>query len=82
MTLFGIVMFVKDLQPEKALSPILVTLSGIVMLVKDVQPSKTHSPMLVTGLPPSFDGMVTAPHGLGDIPVITAPPSLIVYFQS
>ena len=37
VTLPGIVMFVKPVQPENAPQPILVTLSGIVMLVKLVQ---------------------------------------------
>ena len=37
VTLSGIVTLVKDLQPEKAQSPMLVTLSGIVTLVRDVQ---------------------------------------------
>ena len=48
LTPFGIVMLVKDLQPEKASSPILLTLSGIVTLVKEEQPAKTTSPMLLT----------------------------------
>ena len=34
VTLSGIVMLVKLLQPRNAASPILVTLSGIVMVVK------------------------------------------------
>ena len=38
VTLFGIVMEVKLLQPENAAPPMLVTLSGIVMEVKLLQP--------------------------------------------
>ena len=38
MTLFGIVILVRDVQLSNASSPILVTLFGIVILVKDVQP--------------------------------------------
>ena len=40
VTLFGIVIFVKLVQPLNALSPILVTLSGIVTLVKFLQEPK------------------------------------------
>ena len=81
LTLSGIVMLVKDEQSMKALSPMFVTLSGIVMLVKELHPKKALSPILVTGLSPSFDGTVNAPDGFGETPVITAAPSLIVYFQ-
>ena len=38
VTLSGMVIEIKPLQPENAFSPILVTLSGIVMDVKPVQP--------------------------------------------
>ena len=38
VTLFGIVMLVREAQKANAPSPILVTLSGIVMLVREVQP--------------------------------------------
>ena len=38
VTLSGIVMDVKPVQPEKAESPMLVTLSGMVMVAKLVQP--------------------------------------------
>ena len=48
VTLSGIVTLVRDLQFQKAYSPMLVTLSGIVTLVKDVQSSKAQLPMLVT----------------------------------
>ena len=41
-------MLVKELQPENALSPILVTLFEIVMFVKELQPSNALSPILVT----------------------------------
>ena len=37
VTLFGIVTLVRDVQQEKAPSPMLVTLSGIVTLVRDSQ---------------------------------------------
>ena len=37
VTLFGMVMLVKPLQPESAEYPMLVTLFGIVMLVKPLQ---------------------------------------------
>ena len=37
VTLFGIVILVRLLQPEKAQSPMLVTLSGIVILVRLLQ---------------------------------------------
>ena len=40
VTLSGIVTLVRDLQLEKASSPMLVTLSGIVTLVRDVQSKK------------------------------------------
>ena len=38
VTLSGIVMLVRPLQPEKAELPMLVTLSGIVTLAKLLQP--------------------------------------------
>ena len=38
VTLFGIVMLVRLLQPTNAESPILVTLFGIVMLARLLQP--------------------------------------------
>ena len=38
VTLSGIVIEVKPVQPENALSPMFVTLSGIVTEVKSVQP--------------------------------------------
>ena len=41
VTLSGIVMDVKPLQPEKAESPMLVTLSGMVTDVKPLQSQKT-----------------------------------------
>ena len=48
VTLSGIVILVKLLQPSNAQSPILVTLLGIVTLVKLVQPSNAQLPILVT----------------------------------
>ena len=44
----GMVMRSSELQPQKALPPMLVTPSGIVTEVKEVQPLKAYSPMLVT----------------------------------
>ena len=70
VTLSGIVMLVRPLQPENALPPMLVTLSGIVMLVRPLQPKNAYSPMVVTGLPPSEEGIVTAPVGLGEMAVL------------
>ena len=40
VTLLGMVIEVKEEQPEKALLPILVTLLGMVTEVKEEQPSK------------------------------------------
>ena len=40
VTLLGMVMEVRLLQPEKALPPMLVTLSGMVMEVRLLQPWK------------------------------------------
>ena len=48
MTLFGIVMLVKEEQPLKDSLLMLVTLSGILMLVKEEQSSKAFLPMFVT----------------------------------
>ena len=45
---FSTLTLIKDSQPSKAFSPILVTLFGIVMLFKEVQPMKASAPMLVT----------------------------------
>ena len=42
VTLFGIVTLVRDVQQEKASSPMLVTLFGIVTLVRDEQPKKAE----------------------------------------
>ncbi len=47
VTLSGISIFVKFMQPENAPPPMLVTLSGIVILVKPMQPENAPS-MLVT----------------------------------
>ena len=41
-------MLVRESQPEKAKSPILVTLSGIMMLVRELHSEKAHSPILIT----------------------------------
>ena len=51
MTLSGIVILVKLLQPENTEWPILVTLLGIVTPVKLLQPSNAEEPILVTLLP-------------------------------
>jgi len=48
VTLSGIVMFVRLLQPLKADLPMTVTLSPMVMLVRLAQKEKALSPMLVT----------------------------------
>jgi hypothetical protein len=48
VTLSGIVMLVRRVQPLKAFSPISVTLSGIVILVRPLQLEKAPTPMLVT----------------------------------
>ncbi len=44
----GVVIFVMLVQPEKALSGMVVTLAGIVMLVNPVQPEKALRPIEVT----------------------------------
>ena len=41
---------VKELQPEKAALPMLVTELGILMEVKELQSEKAYPPMLVTEL--------------------------------
>ena len=48
VTLSGIVIDVKPVQPEKAEVPMLVTPFLMVTNVKPVQPEKAESPMLVT----------------------------------
>jgi len=48
VTLSGIVIDVKRLQPENAEPPMLVTLSGIVIDVKPLHSLKAEPPMLVT----------------------------------
>ena len=48
VTLFGMVMLVSPLQPEKAESPMLVTLSGISMFVSLLQFANAEGPMLVS----------------------------------
>ena len=48
VTLPGIVMFVRPVQPWNACQPMLVTLSGIVTLVRPMQPKNALLPMLVT----------------------------------
>ena len=68
VTLLGIVTLVNDSQPEKAYLSMLVTPSGIVTLV-NLYPRKTPEPISVTVIPPSVDGMVNEPVGLGEIPV-------------
>lgn len=47
VTLFGIVISVKLVQPEKAACSMLVTLSGMVIADKLVQPEKVYLPTLV-----------------------------------
>ncbi len=53
VTLVGIVILVKELQPSNSDEAILVTLVGIVTLVKELQPSNTDTPTLVT-----LDGII------------------------
>ena len=48
VTLEGISIEVKPLQPEKADSPMLVTLEGISMEVKPLHPVNAEFPILVT----------------------------------
>ena len=48
VTLSGIVMLCKGLQPLKAFPPILLTLSGIVMFFMEEHQAKAPSPMVVT----------------------------------
>ena len=55
-----------------------VTLFGILMLVKDEHLVKAYLPMLVTGVPPSSDGMVSAPKGFGDTSVTIVSPPLTI----
>ena len=50
VTLLGMVMEVKPVQPEKAEPPMLITLLGMVTEVKLLQPPKALYPMLVTVL--------------------------------
>ena len=70
VTLLGMVMLVRPVQPSKAQFPMLVTLLGMVMLVRSVQPSKAQFPMLVTGIPSILDGIVIAPFADLSQPVI------------
>ncbi len=81
LTLSGIVMLVKEEQPEKAPSPMLLTLFGIVMLFRDLQPAKALLPILLTSLSPRIDGMVSAPDGLGQTFFIVTEVFSSVYFQ-
>ena len=48
VTLLGIVMLVRPVQPVNAELPMLVTLLGIVILVRQEQPVNASLPMLVT----------------------------------
>ena len=48
VTLFGMVIEVKPVQPKNARSPMLVTLVGMVIEVKPVQPENAQALMLVT----------------------------------
>jgi hypothetical protein len=49
VTLFGMVIEVRPLQPLKAEVPILVTLFGMVIEVRPLQPLKAEVPILITG---------------------------------
>ena len=53
VTLFGISIDVRFVQPENAAFPMLVTPSGISIDVRPVQPWKASSPIFVTKLPNS-----------------------------
>ena len=48
VTLFGILMLVRDLHEEKVSSLIFVTLFGILILVSDSHPKKAQDPIFVT----------------------------------
>jgi hypothetical protein len=48
VTLFGIVIFSRLLQPLNAETPILVTLLGIAILSRLVQPLNAEAPILIT----------------------------------
>lgn len=48
VTLFGILMLMSDLQPQKASFPIFVTLFGIFMLVRKLHKKKALSPITFT----------------------------------
>ena len=61
VTLSPIVTEVKEEQPEKAASPILVTLPPIVTEVKEEQEEKADCPMLVT-LPPIMYSVTCLPN--------------------
>ena len=76
VTLLGMVMLVRPVQPTKAPSPMLVTLLGMVMLVRPVQPPKAPLPMLVTDFPSILDGIVIAPFADLSQPVLVIVPSV------
>ena len=61
VTLLGMLMLVRLLQPENAAYPMLVTLSGMVMLVRLLQPSNAKSPMVSTLRPSIIAGISIAP---------------------
>ena len=69
----GIVTEVMPPQYWNAASPMLVTESGIVTEVMPLQLQSARLPMPVTVLPPSVDGIVSAPVGSGETAVVPSP---------
>ena len=60
VTLFGMSMLSKDVQPSNAIKPISVTLFGMSMLFKEEQPSNAESAMIVVpSLTTSFPPFIT-----------------------
>ena len=80
MTLFGIVILVRLVHPEKALPRMLVTLFGTVILVRLVQLLKASSPMIVTGMPSMILGITKSPEAavLQSVIVTSLPSSVQV----
>tara|TARA_E500000178_G_C16956351_1_gene723857 strand:- start:74 stop:457 length:384 start_codon:yes stop_codon:yes gene_type:complete len=61
VTLLGILMLFRLVQPENAVNPIEITLSGIVTLVRPVQLENAAIPMYFTGKPSKLLGMIREP---------------------
>ena len=79
-TLLGIVMQVRESQPQKAPSPIVVTLFGIFMLVRDLHHPKTLFPIVVTLF--GIFMLVRKSHHSKALSPITFTPFLIEYTPS